>query len=274
MTGTLLVRSFGVLELLARERAGLGLKALSERLGTPVGSMHRLLGDLIALRYVRQDPATDRYHLTTRLLSLGHQHLAATGVADVAQPLLDRLSEESGELARLAVVDGEDLTWVAKAQGARSGLRYDPDMGQNARLFCTASGHAWLATLDDEEAVRIVTHQGFGKLTENGPNAPRTIRALLDRLAKARKRGYATVVDSGAVGTAALAAGVIDAGSRRTLGVISIAGPSVRLTEQRMTELAPALLAAADELAATGQASSYLVARRPQRESAMRGSKT
>lgn len=274
MVGTLLARSFGVLELLAGERTGLGLKVLSERLGTPVGSMHRLLGDLIALRYVRQDPTTDRYHLTTRLLSLGHRHLAATGVADVAQPLLDRLSEESGELARLAVVEGEDLTWVAKAQGARSGLRYDPDMGQNARLFCTASGHAWLATLDDEEAVRIVTHQGFGKLTENGPNAPRTVRALLDRLARARKRGYATVVDSGALGTAALAAAVIDAGSRKTLGVISIAGPSVRLSERRMTELAPALLAAAHELAATGQASSYLVARRPQRESAMRGSKT
>ncbi len=270
MSGSLLARSFGILELLAGERHGLGLKALSDRLGTPVGSMHRLLGDLIELRYVRQDQWTDRYHLTTRLLSLGYRHLAATGVVDVAQPLLDRLSEESGELARLAVVDGEDLTWVAKAQGARSGLRYDPDMGQNARLFCTASGHAWLATLDDEEAVRIVTHQGFGKLTENGPNAPRTIRALLDRLAKARKRGYATVVDSGALGTAALAAAVVDTSSQQTLGVISIAGPSVRLTESRMNELAPALLAAARDLAATGQASSYLVGRRLVREKSTR----
>ena len=63
--------------------------------------------------------------------------------AQIVQPVLDRLAQETGELVRLGVIDGERQTWIAKSQGARSGLRYDPDMGRDAPLFYTASGHAW-----------------------------------------------------------------------------------------------------------------------------------
>jgi len=61
----------------------------------------------------------------------------------------------------------------------QTGLRYDPDMGMDARLSCTASGHAWLMTLSDERAMELVSRQGFGKPSEYGPNAPTTLKALL-----------------------------------------------------------------------------------------------
>ena len=67
-------------------------------------------------------------------------------MVDVAQPSLDRLAEESRELVRLAIVDGSELVFVAKAQGATRGLRYDPDMGLSVPLSCSAAGHAWLST--------------------------------------------------------------------------------------------------------------------------------
>jgi DNA-binding IclR family transcriptional regulator len=51
--------------------------------------------------------------------------------------VINRLAQETEELVRLAVVDGERLTLVAKAQGARSGLLYDPDMGIDLRLSPT-----------------------------------------------------------------------------------------------------------------------------------------
>jgi len=85
-----------------------------------------------------------------------------SGIVDIAQPLLDRLAATSGELVRLSIVDGDRLTWVARAQGARRGLRYDPDMGMDATLSCTATGHAWLLTMTDEEALQRVARQGFG----------------------------------------------------------------------------------------------------------------
>jgi IclR family acetate operon transcriptional repressor len=45
--------------------------------------------------------------------------------------------------------------------------------------------------------------------------------------------------------------------ARTVVGVISIAGPKVRLTEKRMTELGPALLDVAAEFAAASRASTH-----------------
>ena len=60
-----------------------------------------------------------------------------------------------------SVVDGDRLTWVAKAQGARSGLRYDPEMGSEVRLSCSATGFAWLSCMTDKEAVALRREAGL-----------------------------------------------------------------------------------------------------------------
>jgi DNA-binding IclR family transcriptional regulator len=163
-------------------------------------------------------------------------------------------------LVRLGVIDGDRQTWVAKAQGARPGLRYDPDMGMEAPLASTASGHAWLACLTDERAIELVLHQGFGDAEALGPNAPRTVQALQKRLRLARERGYAWVVDSSAPGTAAMAAAIRHPVAGGVVGVVSVAGPSVRLTEARIHELAPAVQAAAAELSDACRSSEYFAA--------------
>jgi IclR family transcriptional regulator, acetate operon repressor len=177
---------------------------------------------------------------------------------DAAQPVLDRLAQESGELVRLTVVDGESLTWVAKAQGARSGHRYDPEMGGHPTLFCTASGQAWLATLDEDVAVKLAVKQGFGRLDQHGPNAPRTISEFTEALKRARDAGYALVEESAEAGTSAMAAAIIHPRIGRAIGTVSIAGPTFRLSAQRMLELAPSLRAAAAELSQASAGSEFL----------------
>lgn len=258
MAGSLIDRAFGLVEHLTLEPSGASLTTLADALGMPKSAAHRLLTELARLGYVRQDEGTERYLLTTKLLSLGFRHLSASGLIDVAQPILDRLANESAELARLAVVDGDGLTWVAKAQGAKSGLRYDPDMGQHVPLFCTATGQAWLASLDDETAIALASRQGFGRLGEHGPNAPRTVSSFLKRLAVARRQGFAFVVDSAGIGTSALAAVIPHPTRERALGTVNITGPSARLTEARMLECAPKVLKAARELSEASVASEHL----------------
>lgn len=250
-------RTLGILELLAREAEGLPLAAIAERLDMPRSAAHRLLSDLARYGYVGQVREQGDYVLTTKLTSLGLGFLSASGIVDAAQPLLDGLAESSGELVRLSVVDGRHLTWVAKAQGARRGLRYDPDMGAIARLSCSSSGLAWLSTLNDEQALEIVAEQGFGKPEDYGPNAPATASALLEQLRLTRERGFSYTVETYAPGMSAMAAPV-RRGQERAVGTISIAGPHVRLTEQRMLALGDELLAVADELAASTSASSLL----------------
>lgn len=217
-----------------------------------------MLAELMRLGYVRQNVESSRYHLSTRLVAMGFRYLASSG-ADIVQPILDQLAQQTGELVRLGVIDGERQTWIAKAQGARSGLRYDPDMGRDAPLFYTASGHAWLSSLSDAQALLLVERQGIAAPADFGPNAPKSNAELLERLRIAREHGYAWVVESSAVGTSALAAVVRHPLDGHALGVLSVAGPSARMSEARMHELAPVLLAAVAELSAASPASELFV---------------
>jgi DNA-binding IclR family transcriptional regulator len=128
-------------------------------------------------------------------------------------------------------------------------------MGRDAPLFYTASGHAWLASLDDEQALQMVLRQGIADPAQFGPNAPRSTDELLAYLHRARERGYAWVEETSAIGTSALAAVVRRPHTDEVIGVLSIAGPSARMAQSRLAELAPLLLAAAQELSAASRAS-------------------
>lgn len=254
---SILERSFKILEHLAPHPEGKALSGLASELDMPLSATHRLLAELIRCGYVRQDQSQGNYMLTIKLVSLGLGFLSASGIVDIAQPLLDRLAAESGELVRLAVVDGDALTFVAKAQGAVRGLRYDPDMGLSVNLSSSSAGHAWLSTMNDEDALALVTAQGFGKPDDYGPNAPTTVKALLAYLRTARQQGYATIVEVFAPAMTAMAA-PIRVGNGAAIGVVTIAGPMVRLTEARMHTLGPALLNTVHELALNSGGSAML----------------
>ena len=253
MTG-ILERTLAILEYLAGQAASTPLAFIADELDIPRSACHRLLADLVRLGYVRQVREQGDYVLTTKLVGLGLSFLSASGIVDIAQTILDRLAELSGELVRLAIVDGDRLTWVAKAQGSRSGLRYDPDMGMDTILSCSATGHAWMLTMSDERAMELVSRQGFGKPQDFGPKAPTTVKALLEFLQAGRRRGFAMINEVFAPGMTAMAAAVQRQGYP-AMGVISIAGPLMRLDEKKMEKLGPALLAAASELATASKAS-------------------
>jgi IclR family transcriptional regulator, acetate operon repressor len=230
-----LERSLNVLGYLVAHPEGSSLSALATALNLPLSATHRMLIELVRLGYVRQEQSHGEYVLTIKLVAMGLSFLSASGITDVAQPLLDRLAADSGELVRLAVVDSDELIFIAKAQGARHGLRYDPDMGLSVQLSCSAAGHAWLSTQTDEEALQRVARQGFGQPEQFGPKAPTTVKAVLGFLKQARSRGFSMIVEVFAP------------------AMVTIAGPAIRLSEQRMLTLGPLLMRAAEQI---GEASS------------------
>lgn len=253
-------RGLAILELLATNAPGFPMNRIADQLKIPPSATHRILAELIDYGYVRQEKEYGQYLLTMKLCSLGLAQLSQCGIVDVAQPTLDFLAEASGEVARLAVIDGTQLVWVAKAQGAKAGLRFDPDMGGVVPLFCTATGHAWLASMSDEEAVELIAKQGgFGAVSEDlGENAPHTVVELMRHLQAARSRGYATLAEAVHMGIAALAAPVRHSVTGEVIAVLAIAGPHVRLTDEKMESLGPTLLAAAEDLAAASAGSPML----------------
>lgn len=264
MSGVL-ERTLGILELLCRQPGGMSVGAIASRLDVPPSAAHRLLNDLARMGYVRQDRAQGDYALTIKLAAMGLAFLGQSGITDVAQPILDRLAEETGELIRLSIVDGSDLVWVAVAQGATGGLRYDPgrEQGVVVHLASSAGGTAWLSTMSDEEALTAASRQGITPTRAGaGPHAPAGPTELLARLASARAKGYAVAVDSYLAGMASMAVPVRREDDGVVIGCLSIAAPSVRLDAARMDALAPILIRAAAEVGTASRGSRFFAARR------------
>ncbi len=240
-------RSYKILDELATHPKGRTLSELADELDIPVSATHRLLTDLIDCGYVRKDDRLGEFTLTMQVVSLALRFLSASGIADVSQPALERLAMKSGELVRLAMVDADQLIYVAKAQGAAQGLRYDPEMGRAVRLAFSAAGYVWLSTKEDDEALRLLALQGLGNRDECGPAAPKSIKEVMANVSETRKRKFALTQDVFLPGMNSMATPVYgDKGE--VLAILIIAGPMSRLTKQRMNSLAPALIDTANEL--------------------------
>ena len=243
-------RALTLIETLAAAPGGLSLRSLAEQLELPKSAMHRLLQTLAERGYVHQEPASQDYFLSLRVALLGFRYLDARRLPDVTQQALDRLARESGEYCRISVVEGEGLVWVARAQGATQGLRYDPPMGRDVVLHATATGKSWLATLPEEQALRIVYVRGFDTPPGFGERVIRNVDELRRQLAETRRRGYALAVDEGEPGIVAVAQTfrAFEAADAPVSGTISVAGPRVRMSDARVATIAPLLARAAREI--------------------------
>ncbi|WP_323041299.1 IclR family transcriptional regulator [Gemmobacter sp.] len=253
----ILDRTLALLELLARHPAGLPLAGIAQALNIPASGAHRLLTDLVRHGYVRQLRDQGDYALTIRLAGLGLAFLARAGISDLAQPVLDDLAAASGELVRLSVADGGRLVWVAVAQGATAGLRYDPgrEQGAEVSLAYSASGLAWLSALTEDAALHAVAQQGLAP--PDGAAGPTlTIAQVAGLRAGAVAQGHARAVDSFLAGMAAIAV-PLRSPEGAPLGCLSIAGPAVRLTGARMDALVPVLAQAAHRLAEVAAGSAF-----------------
>lgn len=244
-------RCLDIIELLADGANALALGDIAERLMLPKSGAHRLLSTLVELGWVEKDPDTAFYRLTMKLAVMGQRFYAATGIPNICQPILDRLARDTREFVRLAVADGDSLVWLAQAQGATTGLMYQPPSSATGKVtvYATASGKAWLASLPRERAVQIVVNTGFGEANRQGPNVLRSMDDLLRELNATSQRGYGIATSEAEPGVSAVAVAIQADPSGPAVGTVSVAGPSVRMTAAKIEEIAPQLRRTAVELA-------------------------
>jgi IclR family transcriptional regulator, acetate operon repressor len=260
MAAQLIYRVLDLIEFLSECPEGIPLSEICRKKNLPKGAVHRILTAMKERGFVDQDAPSEYYRLTLKTAAIGFRLLAESKITDLCQPILDRLATKSQELARLAIATGDTLTWTAKAQGAANGLRYDPDMGQPVVLHGTAVGRAWLATMDEESAVKIVLARGFrvpARFNRCIVSNEKTLRAELNAT---RKRGYGLAIEEGAAGTIAVAVPILVGRekSRSAVGMLSIAGPIARLDGQRIKEIVDDLLVAATELSSVWPMQQFL----------------
>ena len=246
----ILDRALALLERLSLAPHGLALADICKDCEIAKGTAHRLLAHLIKRGYVRQSGEDGLYVLTLQLPLLSAHYLERQGFLDICQPQLDRLAELSGELVRLAWLDGNRLVFIAEAQRAAPGLRYDANLGQVATLHVTAVGKTWLATMALEQVVQCVRDQGRLLDPKLGPRAIKSEKELLTEVARTRRRGYAFAVDEGEIGAAAVGVPIATPhAAGGFLGALAIIGPTARLQRGRLVEFVPPMRAAADAIA-------------------------
>lgn len=242
-----IIRALRSLELLAAEPKGMRITDVAGELRVNKAIAFRTLSVLVECGYVRQDAETQRYAATFKLAALGLRKLDGARLGEWAQEPLDRLAERTRELVRMAVVEDGTLRWIAKAQGSNSRLIVDPAAGADVVIHATATGKAWLSTLDDVEAIDVLRRRGLEAQTHRTTT---DIGALFDDLALTRERGWAMTLEEMDPGINAIASPIVLPGSSGPgVGTVSLAGPAARLSAEVLERFADPLMETACEVA-------------------------
>ncbi|MGY1944126.1 IclR family transcriptional regulator [Nocardia asiatica] len=123
----------------------LTLVELAERTGLPRSTVHRILDQLIRLRWLAHAPGG--YRLGLRTLELGGLAAEHNELRDAVSPLLHDLCQQTGMVGHLGVLDGRDVLYLDKI-GGRCAATVPTRLGGRMPAHSTALGKALLATLE------------------------------------------------------------------------------------------------------------------------------
>lgn len=129
------------------------------------------------------------FKLTPHVLTLAASYLRSSQVVTVLQPVLDRIAITAQEISSLAVLDGDEVVFIARGSPARvfsAGL----DIGYRLPAFCTSVGRAMLGQFDNAELVVRLAAMRREPLT---PHTVTDTERLLAAILADRKKGYSFV---------------------------------------------------------------------------------
>lgn len=219
-------RALDVLLCFAGEPGGLGVTQIAEKVGLYKSTVHRILAALEAKGFVRQDPATGRYHLGLKALELASVYLTSGDLPAVAYSEMLLLRDEAQETVSLYVRDGTERVRVQRAEGPLT-VRRVVGLGERLPLYLGASGKVLLAWATPTEQARIIDQilpKGFDRAA---------LEAALDQ---ARTQGWAQSQEERDDGVSSVAAPVIDR-LGQCVAALAVSGPVQRFEPVRLTWL-------------------------------------
>ena len=175
-------RAFAVLEALAADERPVGIAELVDLTGLPQGTVHRLLQSLHQRGYVRRDAAR-KYSLGTSAVRLADA--AQRAMVRSARPHLAELVAISGETANLAVLEGDDVVYVAQVPSPHT-LRMFAEVGRHVPPHSTAVGKVLLAGMPRERALAVLRRTGLAART---PATITDLDAFVDRAGPRHRPG-------------------------------------------------------------------------------------
>jgi len=229
-------RALDILELLAKEGQPMRLTDLSLKLGQHKSTVHRLLATLERRQYVEQHRDTGRYGLGLRVFELGARVFNKMELRVEVNPFLRELVDRTSETAHLVIRDGWEAVYIDKVESPHS-IRMYSEIGKRTPLYCTSMGKVLLAGMSDDEIERFLREVKLVRYTPNTITDPNELRRHLHQV---RINGYAIDDAEHEENVRCIGAPIRDY-MGRVIGAVSLAGPSMRITRERMGELAKVL---------------------------------
>ena len=232
-------RAAAILRLLGKSDSPLGLQTIARELGLVPSTCLYVLRALVAEEFVSFDPDTKRYALEAGVLTLARQWLRRNQFPDLAQPVLDRLSQKFGvTMLGVQIVGLDHIIAVAVAQSA--GFQLSVQVGSRFPALISATGRCIAAFGNYPEAeleARFKTLRW---------EEPPSFDAWKQQVAQSRQQGFGTDDGNYISGVTVLAAPVWKAGGRPSHALVALGiGSALR---RNLPELEQALLSAAQTL--------------------------
>ena len=234
-------RAVRILEILA-ERGEAGVTEIAEELGVHKSTAFRLVGVLVGRDLVEQSKERGKYSLGVGLLRLAGATSARLDLTTESRPVCAALAAELGETTNVAVASEGMAINICEAVGDAA-VAAQNWAGRSTPLHATSSGKVLLAFMEAEERTASLN----GELTEYTPRTITEAVGLGQELERIRNAGYAIAVEEYEIGLNAVAA-PIRAHDGSLLAALSASGPAYRLGEERLGDVAPHVLDAANEI--------------------------
>jgi IclR family pca regulon transcriptional regulator len=239
---TSLARGLAVIKAFSDHRRAMTIAQLSQKTGIPRAAVRRCLYTLKQLGYA--DSEANNFFLKPGILALGYAFLSSTPLTVAAQPYLTELSHRLKESCVLAVLDQNEVMYVARSHTSRV-LSLALNTGSRLPAYCTAIGRVLLAGLSANQLDRY-----FSSVVLT-PHTERTVvseQKLRDILFEVRRRGFAVVEEELEIGLRSIAVPVRGA-SGATVAALSIGAQVGRISRDEIEDLfLPSLLNASNEI--------------------------
>ncbi len=236
-------RAFAILEEIARHREGIGLADLSKRVGLHNSTTFHLAKTMVSLGYIRQERDTKRYRVGRPLFALAASALDEIEMVNLATPILEDLSRESGESGHFAVRMGDAVVVIARTSGTGA-FQLTDRVGVVRPAHCTALGKIVLASLRPDQLKRFLERVELKPSTGKSITDP---AVLMREIADIRRDAVA--IDDGEFNAEVRCVAVpVFNFTGDVIGALGISGPVWRMTDDVLKTRASQVRAAARRL--------------------------
>lgn len=236
-------RALDIINLISVKKDGLGVTEISNNIDINKSSVYRTLMTLAQYGYIEQDQDTSRYKLGYKFLEISSRLLDSIDLRSEAKPFLQEIESLTNEVIHLVVYDQGEVVYIEKLEGNET-LRMHSKVGKRAPMHCTSVGKAILAHLPTSVVVDILETKGMPVHTD------KTItnkEEFLKELDEVRRTGIAYDIEENEYGICCIAVPLFNH-LGRVAAAVSISGPRLRMTDERLEELKERMLDAGKKI--------------------------